>query len=102
MTSSPPCDCVDPRGDAIWCSSVTACSQMAASPIRTSPWTTVPSSARCSPARGEAEGPDQEVMGRLDVLVDEDGNDRCLGDGALLNRHALKVPSRPSRRLGET
>src|SRR5271154_2777299 len=26
-------------------------------------------------AGGEAEGPDQEVMGRLDVLVDEDGHD---------------------------
>ena len=53
-------------------------------------------------ARGEAEGLDQEVMGGLDVVVDEDGNDWRLGDGALLNRHAVKVTSRVFRRLGET
>jgi hypothetical protein len=30
-------------------------------------------------ARGEAKRSDQEVMGRLDVVVDENGDDRGLG-----------------------
>ena len=50
--------------------------------------------------RCESECPDQEVVGCLNILVHQDGNDGSLGDGALLSRHL--VPSRPGRRLVET
>ena len=48
---------VPPRGESISCSAVSWCSQMAASPLRTSACTTVPSSRRCSPPEVKPNAP---------------------------------------------
>jgi len=53
------------------------------------------------PARCAAEGPDQEVMSRLDVLVDQD-RDNGNPWSVLLRGHQSTVWTRPARRLGKT
>lgn len=53
------------------------------------------------PARCEAEGPDQEVMSRLDVLIDQDW-DNGNPWSVLLSSHQSTVWTRPARRLGRT
>lgn len=54
------------------------------------------------PARCEAEGPDQEVMSRLDVLVYQDRDNGNPWSRVLLSGHQSRVRTRPARRLGRT
>ena len=53
-------------------------------------------------ARGESERADQEVVGRLDVLVDEHGDDGGLGGGVIGRGHGSTMCSGRARRLGQT
>ena len=54
------------------------------------------------PSRCEAEGPDQEVMSRLDVLVYQDRDNGNPWSRVLLSGHQSRVRTRLPRRLGRT
>ena len=53
-------------------------------------------------AGGEAEHLDEEVVGRLNVLVDEDGDDGGLGGGVVGHGHGSTMRAGGFRRLGQT